>query len=118
MMLVRGSVVWADFGQAVGSESSKRRPAIVVSNNGANVSAWQGGQGVITIVPLTTASRRPYDFQVLIPSSQSGLANDSIAQAEQVRSVDVRRIQPSSAVLGESVMGEISRALKLHLGLY
>ena len=47
-MFVRGSVVWADFGQAVGSEASKRRPAIVVSNNGANLSAWQGGQGVVT----------------------------------------------------------------------
>jgi mRNA interferase MazF len=117
-MFVRGSVVWAEFGQAVGSESSKRRPAIVVSNNGANLSAWQGGQGVVTIVPLTSASRRRYNFQVSIPAAQSGLTKDSIAQAEQVRSVDVRRIAPTSAVLGESLMGEISRALKLHLGLW
>lgn len=117
-MFVRGSVVWADFGQAVGSESSKRRPAIVVSNNGANVAAWQGGQGVITIVPLTSASRRHYNFQVAIPAEQSGLTKDSIAQAEQVRSVDVRRIAPTSAVVGGSLMGEISRALSLHLGLY
>jgi mRNA interferase MazF len=117
-MFLRGSVVWAEFGQGSGSEAAKRRPAIVVSNNGANLSAWQGGQGVITIVPLTSASKRPYDFQVPVSSAQSGLAKDSIAQAEQVRSVDVRRLTPTSAVLGEPVMAEISRALKLHLGLF
>lgn len=117
-MFLRGSVVWAEFGQGTGSEAAKRRPAVVVSNNGANLSAWQGGQGVVTIVPLTSASRRRYNFQVSIPAAQSGLTKDSIAQAEQVRSVDVRRLTATSVVLGDSVMGEISRALRLHLGLF
>ncbi len=117
-MFLRGSVVWAEFGHGSGSEAAKRRPAIVVSNNGANLSAWQGGQGVITIVPLTSAARPRYDFQVPVPSAQSGLAKDSRAQAEQVRSVDVRRLTATSVVLGDSVMSEISRALKLHLGLF
>jgi mRNA-degrading endonuclease toxin of MazEF toxin-antitoxin module len=48
----------------------------------------------------------------------SGLNHDSIAQAEQIRSVDIRRIERTRNVLPKAVLGEIEQAVKIHLGLY
>lgn len=58
----RGDVVWVDLDPAVGSEASKRRPAVVVSNDGANRSAQSLGRGVVTVVPVTSQTRNVYPF--------------------------------------------------------
>jgi mRNA interferase MazF len=63
----RGDIVWVDFDPAKRSESKKRRPAVVVSNDGANRMAEQLGRGVITVVPVTTNTKKVYPFQVLLP---------------------------------------------------
>lgn len=118
MSLTRGQVVWVDLGAGKGSEQNKRRPAVVVSNDGANAAASRLGQGVVTLVPLTSGARKPFPFQVAVSSLHSGLATDSTAQAEQVRSVDIQRITPTRTVLPQSVMGEINEALQLHLELW
>lgn len=89
----------------------------MVSNDGANQSAWQLGNGVVTVVPMTTSHRPPYPFRVEV-RARSGLPSDSVAQGEQVRLVDVRRIQPTSHVLPAPVMAERDRALPLHLALW
>jgi mRNA interferase MazF len=116
--LPRGTIVWVDLGVGEGSEQEKRRPAVVVSNDGANGVAWMNRQGVVTVVPLTSRDHQPYPFQVAITQSESKLPQASIAQAEQVRSVDVRRISPTSVVLSDGLMTEINRALRLHLAMW
>ena len=68
-----------------GSEANKRRPAIIVSNDGANAMAARLGRGVVTVVPVTTNVERVYPFQVFLPAKESGLDRDSKAQAEQSR---------------------------------
>lgn len=106
-----------DLDPAFGSEASKRRPAVVVSNDGANDAAFNLERGVLTVVPLTTSTTHVYPFQVLIPADTSHLGQDCKAQAEQVRSVDVRRIGDAVGVLPESLMASLDSALRLHLSL-
>ena len=48
----RGDVVWVNLDPVQGSEADKRRPAIVVSNDGANRTAQNLGRGVVTVVPV------------------------------------------------------------------
>lgn len=118
MSIQRGSIVWVDLGVGVGSEGSSRRPAVVVSNDGANSSALHLGQGVITVVPMTTRDASPYPFQVAVPQALSGLKADSVAQAEQLRSVDVRRLTPTGRRLPPPLMAALNQALSLHLALW
>lgn len=118
MTFVRGSIVWVELGPGEGSEQRKRRPALVVSNDGANRAAQALGQGVITLVPLTTSSRLPLPFQVSIPSALSSLPADSVAQVEQVRSVDVTRVSATRWRLPANVMEDIAHALRVHLALW
>ncbi len=113
----RGEINLVNFDPAKSGEANKRRPAVIVSNDGANVAAERTGQGVITVVPLTSNISRVYPFQVLLPSSVTGLQHDSKAQAEQVRSISVERLGPTIGETPQDLMAEIDEALRLHLAL-
>src|SRR3546814_19709233 len=88
----RGEVRWVDLDPVVGAESNKRRPAVIVSNDGANMTASRLGRGVVTVVPVSSRTDRVYPFQVLLEADDSGLPRDSQPQAEQVRSDAVERL--------------------------
>jgi mRNA interferase MazF len=113
----RGDVVWVHLDPVVGSEASKRRPAIVVSNDGANRTAESLGRGVVTIVPVTSHTMRVYPFQVLLPAQSCGLAKASKAQAEQIRSVAVQRVGAVVGRLTPALAAELDDAIRLHLAL-
>ena len=90
---------------------------MIVSNDAANLAAARLGRGVITVVPVTSSVERLYPFQVLLPAADTGLARDSKAQAEQVRSVAVERIGARLGVAPHAIMLQIDEALRLHLAL-
>jgi mRNA interferase MazF len=113
----RGEIRWVDLDPTLGSEASKRRPGVIVSNDGANTTAARLGHGAITVVPVTTNRARVYPFQVLLPAASTGLPQDSKAQAEQVRSVAVERIGRRLGILDEALLLELDDALRLHLAL-
>ena len=116
-MMRRGEIRLVDLAPARGAEADKRRPAVVVSNDGANATATRLGRGVVTVVPVTSNVERVYPFQVLLPAAATGLHVDSKAQAEQVRSVSVDRIGPAVGTVPAEAMSELDDALRLHLSL-
>lgn len=113
----RGEIRLVDLDPARGSEANKVRPAVVVSNDGANATAQRLGRGVITVVPVTSNVSRVYPFQVLLPSAATGLERDSKAQAEQIRSVAVERIGARIGVVRGEELAALDDAIRLHLGL-
>ncbi len=113
----RGEIRLVDLDPVRGSESNKRRPAVLVSNDSANATAARLGRGVVTVVPVTSNVSRVLPFQVLLPAGAVGLRVDSKAQAEQVRSVAVERLGPAVGRLPAPVMAQLDDALRLHLAL-
>lgn len=113
----RGEIRWVDLEPARGGESNKRRPGVIVSNDGANTTASRLGRGVVTIVPVTSNVERIYPFQVLLTVQATGLDRDSKAQAEQVRSVAVERVGDRVGVLTGAELVELDEALRIHLAL-
>jgi mRNA interferase MazF len=113
----RGEIRLVDLDPVLGSESNKRRPAVIVSNDGANTVAARLGRGVVTVVPVTSSTARVYPFQVLLPAAETGLPRDSKAQAEQVRAVAVQRIGAIVGRMSPSAMADLEGALRLHLAL-
>lgn len=113
----RGDIRWVDLDPVRGAESNKRRPAIVVSNDGANAVAARLGRGVVTVVPITSNTRRVYAFQVDLATGSTGLSTRSKAQAEQVRSVAVERIGEKIGSLSGTDLAALDDALRLHLAL-
>jgi len=113
----RGEIRSVDLDPARGSEASKRRPAVIVSNDAANMAAARLGRGVITVLPLTSNIERVYPFQVLLPAAETGLGRDSKAQAEQVRSVALERVGQRMGRVPAALMLRIDEGLRLHLAL-
>jgi mRNA interferase MazF len=113
----RGDIHAVDLEPVRGSEASKLRPAVIVSNDAANLTAARLGRGVVTVLPVTSNVERVYPFQALLPASETGLERDSKAQAEQVRSVAVERIGAKLGAVPAAAMREIDEALRLHLAL-
>jgi mRNA interferase MazF len=115
--MLRGEVRLVDLDPTRGAEADKRRPAIIVSNDGANGMAARLGRGVVTIVPVTSNVERVYPFQVMLAAGTGGLPRDSKAQAEQVRSIAAQRVGRLLGALPASVMTALDQALRLHLAL-
>lgn len=113
----RGEIRLVDLDPVRGSGASKRRPAVIVSNDGANSTAERLGRGVLTVVPVTSRTERVYPFQVLLPTDDTGLRLESKAQAEQVRAVAVERIGPQVGSLPPEILAALDEALRIHLAL-
>lgn len=117
-MIRRGEVRWVELDPGQGSEAGKRRPAVVVSNDQANAAAETLGRGVVTVVPITSNVAHVFPFQVLLEPGVAGLREASKAQAEQVRSVSVQRLEDSAiGSLPPELMAQLDRALRIHLAL-
>jgi mRNA-degrading endonuclease toxin of MazEF toxin-antitoxin module len=65
----RGEIRLVDLEPVRGAEADKHRPAVIVSNDGANNAADRLGRGVVTVVPVTSNTDRVYRLQVLLPAS-------------------------------------------------
>ena len=113
----RAEIYLVNLDPARSGEANKQRPAVIVSNDGANSSAERSGQGVITVVPLTSLVARIYPFQVLIPAATAGLDRDSKAQAEQVRAISIDRLGRVIGEVPHALMEKLDEALRLHLAL-
>ena len=88
------------------------RPALVVQNDvGNEVSP------TTIVIAMTSNFRRVYPFAVLIPSTASGLRQDSLANAAQILTVDKARLRNHVGQVPDSTLSEIDRALAVSLGL-
>ena len=115
--MLRGEIRMIDLGPARSGEAHKTRPAVIVSNDGANGSAARRNRGVVTVLPLTSNVEHVYPFQVLVHAGEAGIERDSKVQAEQVRSVSVDRVLTRIGRVPPERMLEVDEALRLHLAL-
>ena len=113
----RGEIRLVDFNPARGSEASKVRPAVLVSNDDSNTAVERLGHGVVTVVPPASNVRRVYPYQVLLSAPETGLRVDSKAQAELLRSVATERVGRRVGVVPGALMLSLDEALRVHLAL-
>ena len=111
-MAERGEIYWIDWSPGRGSEQTSLRPSLIVQNDTGNAASPN-----TIVVTISTQSRRPYPFHVLITPEESGLRENSIVKCEQVLTVHQSRLQARIGVLGADRMLEVDTALKRSLGL-
>ena len=80
--IAKGEVYWAELSPTIGSEISKKRPVLIVSNNTNNQFA-----DTVTIVPITSSTAKIYPFEVFLPQGEGNLFNDSKAKCNQIRTM-------------------------------
>lgn len=95
--------VWlVDFGQPVGHEQGRVRPAVVVGSP----THCQFPIGMALVVPLT-ARNRGLDHHVRIDSAAAGLDRPSWARTEEITAVSTQRF-PRSTPLGTASDAEVA----------
>jgi mRNA interferase MazF len=110
----RGEVYDARLDPVEGSEQAGTRPVVVVSRDAINAQVPR-----VVAVPCTTFrdGRRVYPSQVVLRASDGGLSVDSVALADQVCALSVRRLTRRRGVLSPPAMRQVDRALLIALDL-
>lgn len=113
MNIRRGGIYIAALDPVVGREISKTRPVVVVSNDKNNEFS-----GTVTVLPVTSKNLdRAYPFEALLPQNAGNLPKGSKVKADQIRTLDKRRIVKSVGMLQKDDMDRIETAVKIHLSL-
>ena len=104
----RGDVYWVDFEPSLGGEIKKTRPAIVLSNNGANTHLNR-----VQVVPVTSNTERLYPGEAYV-----SLNNEKRkAMADQLTTASKQRLKRKICVLSKEDMGRVEVAVLLQLGI-
>ena len=112
----RGDVFIADLIPRSGSEQTGRRPVVIISNDGFNLTQnWRS----IIVVPLSTSTSQALRTQtaVMIPQGEAGLSQDSVALCHQVTTLDRSKLKNRLGELTQAKVLEIERGLKAAMDL-
>lgn len=110
-MLYRGDIVYIKGREdAVGSEYSKTRPAVIVSNDKANKYS-----PVIEVVYISSKPRYLPTHVVLSPVYDGDFSGT--IHCEQITSVSVNRILRVCGHVSESCLEAINKCLKISIGI-
>ena len=113
MDVARGDIFFANLDPVVGVEQAGTRPVLIVQNDVANARI-----PTVTVVPITANPRaRRFMFTVSLPMAESGLPKDSVALVFQIRTLDKSRLTHKAGHLSNVIMGQVDRALEIHLDL-
>ena len=106
-MIARGDLFSACLDPVVGSEQGGIRPVLVIQNDVGN--RYSPTVIVLAITGQINKTRLP--THVPIEAEGTGLQRDSVVLAEQVRTLDKRRLRERIGTLKPDVMARVSEAL-------
>ena len=106
--MLRGEVWWVEFDPAVGGETRKIRPGVIVSNNAANRNLSR-----VIVVPLTSNTDRLYPGEARV----SVAGKESKAMADQLMTADKVRLKSRIDVLSKADVLAVELAMRVQLGL-
>jgi mRNA interferase MazF len=104
----RGDVWWVAFDQSLGGEIQKTRPAIIVSNDAANISLNR-----VVVVPITTNVAKVYPGEALITVNQ----DQRKAMADQIMAVSKVRLRDRLGFISRKDLSAVEDAVLLHLAI-
>lgn len=113
MTLERGRLVLVALDPTAGHGQRGVRPCVVVSDRAVND---EQRYPLVAVVPVTGTPGEGVLYPALAPGS-SGLTKPSYALADQVRSVDKRRVQRLLGRVSSEELEAIDAGLSMFLGL-
>ena len=105
---------WADVSPRSGAEQRGRRPVVVVSNDGFNLTpSWRS----VIVVPISTseAQARRGPTAVPLPAGSASLRRPSVALCHQVTTLDRGKLTLRLGVLSADLLARIDQALEAGL---
>ena len=112
-MINRGDLYSACLDPVVGSEQGGIRPVLVIQNDVGN----RHSPTVIVLAVTGQINKARLPTQVTVPAEGNGLMKDSVILAEQIRTLDKRRLRERIGTIAPEVMDKVSQALRISLGV-
>lgn len=110
-VVYRGEVYYADLSPVIGSEQGGLRPVLIIQNDIGNM------HSPTTIIAPITGRLTKKPLPTHVPLSNCGLAKDSIALCEQLRTIDKKRLKGKLGSMDEKDKAVLDRAIEISLGL-
>jgi mRNA interferase MazF len=108
----RGEIWLVSLDPVVGREIGKTRPSLIISNNLNNQYS-----DTITLLPITSKTEKVYPFETFLSKEESNLRKDSKIKANQIRTIDKKRMVKFLSCVSEDKLKEIEKAILIHLGI-
>jgi mRNA interferase MazF len=104
----RGEIFWANLDPTVGSETQKKRPVLIVSNNQANEFSK-----LVMIAPITRTIKTIYEFEV------ETIVNGKAAKImlNQCRAIDQSRLEGKIEAIEHLTMLCVENAIRVVFAL-
>ena len=112
-MINRGDLYSACLDPVVGSEQGGIRPVLVIQNDVGN----RHSPTVIVLAITGQINKARLPTHVPVPAEGNGLMKDSVILAEQIRTLDKRRLRERIGTIAPEVMDKVSQALRISLGV-
>ena len=104
-----GDVVWLDFDPQAGREQARRRPALVLTDQGYNRAS-----GLVVVCPLTS-KRKPYPFALpIVVNNVEGAVLVDHLKSMDWKARDVAFHSKADPALVSKVRGYIAVLLRIH----
>ena len=113
MVVKRGDVFYADLSPVVGSEQGGVRPVLIIQNDIGN----KDSPTVIIAAVTSQINKAKLPTHIEISGDEYGLNKDSVILAEQVRTIDKKRLKEKIGHLDENLMEKVNEALQISFGL-
>jgi mRNA interferase MazF len=113
MIIKRGDIFYADLDPIVGSEQGGVRPVLIVQNDVGN----RHSPTVICLAITSQMHKKLLPTHVWIDSSRHSLVKDSVVLAEQIRTIDKKRLHEKICRLDDELMKRVDHAIYVSLGL-
>lgn len=113
MIVKRGDIFYADLSPVVGSEQGGVRPVLVIQNDIGN----KYSPTVIAAAITSRINKAKMPTHIELAARDFGLQKDSVILAEQVRTIDKRRLREKIGCINEELMVRVNEALAVSMGL-
>jgi len=110
---LRGEIWWAHFSF---DPPEKNRPAVIVSPNGRNT---HPRANTVLAIPLSTSIQKVSPGQILLPSGETGLQEDSVAWADNIGAIEKDRLKapvPGHRPLSNSRICKLAELTRFAMG--
>ena len=100
MQIKRGDIYYADLSPVIGSEQGGIRPVVIVQNDVGN----KYSPTVIAAAITSKINKAKLPTHIEIDAETFGLPKDSVILAEQVRTIDKKRLRERIGHLNDDYM--------------
>ena len=113
MVIKRGDIYYADLSPVVGSEQGGVRPVLIIQNDIGN----KYSPTVIATAITSQINKAKMPTHIELDANAYGLSKDSVVLAEQIRTIDKRRLKEKIGHIDDELMTRVNEALEISFGL-